>query len=149
MRIILQRVTASSVSVAGETIGSIGRGYTLLLGITATDSEAELDWLVKKCLNLRLFPDSDGKAWSQTIQEVNGEVLVISQFTLYGDCRKGRKPSFSNAAPPEQAEKLYDQFVDRLSFAGLNKVASGQFGADMQVTIENDGPVTLILEREA
>ncbi len=148
MRIILQRVTASSVSVAGETIGSIGKGYNLLLGITSSDSEAELDWLIKKCLNLRLFPDSDGKPWSKTIQDIKGEVLVISQFTLYGDCRKGRKPSFSSAAPPDQAERLYDQFIDRLSFSGV-KVASGQFGADMQVMIENDGPVTLILEREA
>ena len=148
MRIILQRVTASSVSVADKTIGSIGRGYNLLLGITATDSETELDWLIQKCLNLRLFPDGDGKSWSQTIQDINGEILVISQFTLYGDCRKGRKPSFSNAAPPDQAEKLYNQFIDRLNFTGL-KIASGQFGADMQVTIENDGPVTLILEREA
>ncbi len=148
MRIILQRVTASSVSVADKTIGSIGRGYNLLLGITATDSETELDWLIQKCLNLRLFPDGDGKPWSQTIQDINGEILVISQFTLYGDCRKGRKPSFSKAAPPDQAEKLYNQFIDRLNFTGL-KIASGQFGADMQVTIENDGPVTLILEREA
>lgn len=148
MRIVLQRVTASSVLVADQVIGSIGRGYNLLLGITASDSETELDWLVKKCLNLRLFPDSDGKPWSQTIQEIKGEILVISQFTLYGDCRKGRKPSFSSAAPPEQAEKLYDQFIDRLSFSGV-KIASGQFGADMQVSIENDGPVTLILEREA
>lgn len=148
MRILLQRVTASSVSVAGKTIGKIGRGYNLLLGITASDTEAELDWLLKKCLNLRLFPDDDGKPWSQTIQEVKGEILVISQFTLYGDCRKGRKPSFSNAAAPEQAEKLYDQFIDRLRFSGV-QVASGQFGADMRVSIENDGPVTLILEREA
>jgi len=148
MRIVLQRVIASSVSVEGQVIGTIGRGYNLLLGITANDGEAELDWLVKKCLNLRLFPDSDGKPWSQTIQEVKGEILVISQFTLYGDCRKGRKPSFSGAAPPEQAEKLYDQFVDRLRFGGL-KVETGRFGADMQVAIQNDGPVTLILEREA
>ena len=107
-----------------------------------------MEWLIKKCLNLRLFPDSDGKPWNQTIQEINGEILVISQFTLYGDCRKGRKPSFSNAAPPEQAEKLYEHFIDRLNFTGL-KVESGQFGANMQVTIENDGPVTLILEQEA
>ncbi len=147
MRIILQRVTASSVSVAGETIGSIGKGYNLLLGITNSDSEAELDWLIKKCLNLRLFPDDDGKPWSQTIQDIKGEILIISQFTLYGDCRKGRKPSFSSAAPQDQAERLYDQFIDRLSFSGV-KIASGQFGADMQVMIENDGPVTLILERE-
>ena len=146
MRIVLQRVSSSSVSVAGKTVGSIGRGYNLLLGITTHDSDTELDWLSNKCLNLRLFPDSNGKPWTQTIQDINGEILVISQFTLYGDCRKGRKPSFSNAAAPAQAERLYNQFLDQLNLSGL-KVESGQFGANMQVKIDNDGPVTLILEK--
>ena len=148
MRVLIQRVTASSVSVSGETVGSIGVGLNLLVGISPTDTKDELAWMAQKCLNLRLFPkDLDG-SFDRSVLEIEGELLVISQFTLYGDGRKGRRPSFSKAAPPQQAEQLYDQFVALLKGSGL-KVETGQFGKSMQVAIENDGPVTLWLEREA
>jgi D-tyrosyl-tRNA(Tyr) deacylase len=146
MRVILQRVTSSKVIVEGHTIGKIGRGLNLLVGIADTDTEAELDWMARKCLELRVFPRDDGGRFDQSVQEIRGELLVISQFTLYGDCRKGRRPSFDQAAAPEKAEKLYEQFVEKLRQSGL-KVETGKFGAMMQVSIENDGPVTLILER--
>ena len=147
MRVILQRVTQSSVRVDGQIIGSINRGLNLLVGISKTDTLTELKWMAKKCLTLRVFPDEAGRM-SKTIEEIHGELLVISQFTLYGDCRKGRRPSYDQAARPENAEKLYDQFVALLRESNL-KVETGQFGAMMQVSIANDGPVTLILEREA
>ncbi|UZQ55183.1 D-aminoacyl-tRNA deacylase [Trichothermofontia sichuanensis B231] len=148
MRVVVQRVTASSVAIAGEVVGQIGRGLNLLVGIAATDTEAELDWMARKCLDLRLFPAGPGDRWEQSVQEIGGELLVISQFTLYGDGRKGRRPSFDRAAAPDRAEVLYEQFVEKLRASGL-KVATGVFGAMMQVTIVNDGPVTLLLEREA
>ena len=147
MRVVLQRVTSSQVTVAGQVVGQIGRGLNLLVGIAATDTEAELDWMARKCLELRVFP-GEGSSFNQSVQDIGGELLVISQFTLYGDCRKGRRPSFDQAAPPAQAETLYEQFVAKLRHSGL-KVETGQFGAMMQVSIENDGPVTLVLEREA
>jgi D-tyrosyl-tRNA(Tyr) deacylase len=101
MRVVIQRVKSSQVAVNGEILGKIGRGLNLLVGIAATDTETELDWMVRKCLDLRLFPAADnGDRWEQSIQEIQGEILVISQFTLYGDCRKGRRPSFSDSAPP-------------------------------------------------
>jgi D-tyrosyl-tRNA(Tyr) deacylase len=146
MRVILQRVTSSKVIVEGQTIGEIDRGLNLLVGIADTDTEAELDWMARKCLELRVFPRDDGGRFDQSVQEIQGELLVISQFTLYGDCRKGRRPSFDQAAAPEKAENLYKQFVEKLRQSGL-KVETGKFGAMMQVSIENDGPVTLILER--
>ncbi|QQE64349.1 D-tyrosyl-tRNA(Tyr) deacylase [Leptolyngbya sp. BL0902] len=129
-------------------VGSIGRGLNLLVGIAPTDTAAELDWMARKCLDLRLFPALDRDRWERSVQEIQGEILVVSQFTLYGDCRKGRRPSFDKAAPPAQAEALYDQFVERLRASGL-RVETGHFGAMMQVDITNDGPVTLLLEREA
>ncbi len=148
MRVVIQRVKSSSVTVDGEVIGKIARGLNLLVGISPNDTEAELDWMTRKCLELRLFPDeAEGKAWQKSVMDIQGEILVISQFTLYGDCRKGRRPSFSNSASPETAETLYDRFVEKLKQSGLN-IATGNFGAMMQVSIENDGPVTLILERE-
>ena len=147
MRVILQRVTQSSVSVDGETIAKINQGLNLLVGISKTDTPTELEWMAKKCLGLRVFSDDTGKM-SHSIQDINGELLVISQFTLYGDCRKGRRPSYDKAAPPQDAEKLYDQFVSILQQSGL-VVETGKFGAMMDVHIQNDGPVTLILEREA
>ena len=148
MRVIIQRVTSSEVIVNGKTIGKIGRGLNLLVGIADTDSEVELDWMARKCLELRLFPGEDmgSDRWEKSVQEVGGELLVISQFTLYGDCRKGRRPSFSRSAAPETAQQLYDQFVHKLRQSGL-RVETGEFGAMMQVLIENDGPVTLLLER--
>ena len=149
MKVVLQRVTASSVSVNGEVIGKIGKGLNLLVGVAATDTDTEIEWLVNKCLNLRLFPasESDSK-WDKSVIEIAGEILVVSQFTLYGDCRKGRRPSFSQSASPNLAEPIYDRFVAKLEESGLT-VATGKFGAMMDVAIANDGPVTLILERNA
>lgn len=147
MRVVAQRVTASQVTVDGAIAGKIGRGLNLLVGIAETDTEAELEWMARKCLELRIFADEEGR-FSRSVQEINGELLVVSQFTLYGDCRKGRRPSFDRAAPPDRANALYEQFVARLRESGL-RVETGRFGAMMQVSIENDGPVTLLLEREA
>ncbi|MEC4803586.1 MAG: D-aminoacyl-tRNA deacylase [Jaaginema sp. PMC 1079.18] len=150
MRVIVQRVRSSQVAVEGEVVGQIGRGLNLLIAIAPQDTEAELAWMARKCLDLRLFPPPDDPSgrWEASVQDIQGEILAISQFTLYGDCRKGRRPSFSGSAAPPIAEALYDRFVAKLRESGL-KVATGQFGAMMQVSIENDGPVTLILEREA
>lgn len=147
MRVVIQRVKSSQVKVNDQIIGKIGQGLNLLVGIASTDTEVELDWMARKCLELRLFSsETDGEKWEKSVQEIQGEILVISQFTLYGDCRKGRRPSFSDSASPEKAEALYDLFVNKLKSSGL-KVETGQFGAMMQVSIENDGPVTLILEK--
>jgi D-tyrosyl-tRNA(Tyr) deacylase len=149
MRVIIQRVKSSQVTVNDEIVGKIGRGLNLLVGIADTDSDVEIDWMVRKCLDLRLFPDEEGgDRWQKSVQEINGELLVISQFTLYGDCRKGRRPSFDRSAAPTLAKDLYNRFVAKLQETGL-RVETGQFGAMMQVSIENDGPVTLLLEREA
>lgn len=149
MRVVIQRVKSSQVEIDGVPVGKIGRGLNLLVGIAHTDTEAELDWMARKCLELRLFPGSDrgSDRWEKSVQEIQGELLVVSQFTLYGDCRKGRRPSFSDSATPDIAEQLYQRFVEKLRQSGL-RVETGQFGAMMQVSIENDGPVTLLLERE-
>lgn len=149
MRVVIQKVTCSQVTVDGETVGKIGRGLNLLVGIASTDTEAEIDWMARKCLELRLFDNETGTSrWQKSVQEIGGEILVISQFTLYGDCRKGRRPSFAASAAPKLAEDLYNYFVCKLQQSGL-RTETGQFGAKMQVSIENDGPVTLLLEREA
>ncbi len=147
MRVVIQRVKSSQVTVNGEIIGKIGRGLNLLVGISDRDTEAELDWMARKCLELRLFSESESDSrWQKSIQEIQGELLVISQFTLYGDCRKGRRPSFDRSANPQIAEDLYNSFISKLQLSGL-KVETGQFGAMMEVAIANDGPVTLILEK--
>ena len=149
MKVVLQRVSASSVSIDGEIVGQIGRGINLLVGVAATDTDAEIAWLVNKCLNLRIFPASETESkWDKSVLEIAGEILVVSQFTLYGDCRKGRRPSFSQSASPDLAKPIYDRFVAKIKESGLT-VATGKFGAMMDVAIENDGPVTLILERNA
>lgn len=149
MRVVIQRVKSSQVIVEGKIIGRIQRGLNLLVGIAPTDTEAELDWMARKCLELRLFPGEEGSdRWEKSVREIDGELLVVSQFTLYGDCRKGRRPSFSNSAPPSIAEALYEEFVTKLRNSQL-RVETGRFGAMMEVIIENDGPVTLLLEREA
>ncbi len=148
MRVVVQRVTASRVMVDRSVIGEIGRGLNLLVGLSPTDTETQLAWMARKCLDLRLFPSPGSDRWDLSVQEIQGEILVVSQFTLYGDCRKGRRPSFDGAAPPAQAEGLYNDFVSLLRDSGL-RVETGQFGAMMQVEIYNDGPVTLLLEREA
>ena len=148
MRVVVQRVVCSQVCVNGEVVGKISKGLNLLVGITSTDTEAEIDWMVRKCLELRLFGSEEGaNRWQKSVQEIGGEILVVSQFTLYGDCRKGRCPSFDAASSPKIAEQLYDSFVNKLRQSNL-KVETGCFGATMQVSIENDGPVTLILERD-
>ena len=149
MRVVIQRVKSSYVTVNGEIIGKIGRGLNLLVGISPNDTDTEIEWMTRKCLDLRLFPgDTDSTKWEKSVTDIQGELLVVSQFTLYGDCRKGRRPSFSNSAAPDIAEKIYDRFVERLKKSGLY-VATGQFGAMMGVNIENDGPVTLLLEKDA
>lgn len=147
MRALLQRVSEASVTVDGRIIGQIGRGFVVLLGVTHSDGPAQADWLVNKIAGLRVFEDADGKM-NASLADVDGALLIISQFTLYGDARKGRRPSFTSAARPEQAEPLVDHFVLRMRERGF-KVASGVFGAHMDVRIHNDGPVTLMLEREA
>lgn len=146
MRALLQRVSSANVTVDGRIIGQIKRGFVILLGVTHSDTIAEADWLANKIAGLRLFEDDAGKM-NLGLDDVGGSVLVVSQFTLYGDARKGKRPSFTAAARPEQAEPLVDYFCDRLRQAGLT-VATGQFGAMMQVNIQNDGPVTLMLERD-
>jgi len=148
MRVVIQRVKSSQVAVNGQVVGKIGRGLNLLVGIADTDTEAELDWMARKCLDLRLFtnPESNSDRWEKSVQEMGGELLVVSQFTLYGDCRKGRRPSFTRSAAPEPAQQLYHLFIEKLRQSGL-RVETGEFGAMMQVSIENDGPVTLLLER--
>ena len=147
MRVVLQRVSRASVTIDGRTAGAIERGYCLLVGLTHGDTEATVDWMAEKVTGLRLFSDGEGKM-NLGLDEVGGAVLVVSQFTLYGDAAKGRRPSFVDAARPEQAIPLYERFVAALRERGV-PVATGEFGAHMQVEIHNDGPVTLILEREA
>lgn len=144
MRALLQRVSRASVTVDGAVVGEIGRGFVVLLGVTHADGRAEADWLANKVAGLRLFEDGDGKM-NLSAAEVDGAFLVISQFTLYGDARKGRRPSFTDAAAPAHAEPLVDYFVENLRRLGF-LVATGVFGANMQVEIHNDGPVTLMIE---
>jgi D-aminoacyl-tRNA deacylase len=145
MRVVLQRVSRASVTIGGSVTGAIGPGFCLLVGFTHGDSGAQVDWMADKVAGLRLFSDAEGKM-NLGLSEVTGGVLVISQFTLYGDATKGRRPSFVDAAAPDVAEPLYHRFVAALRGRGL-EVATGEFGADMQVEIHNDGPVTLILDR--
>ncbi len=144
MRAVIQRVAEARVTVAGEIVGEIGCGFLVLVGITHGDGPAEVAWLARKIAGLRLFEDADGKM-NLALGEIKGAVLVVSQFTLYGDARKGRRPSFVGAARPEEAEPLYEAFCEQLVAAGLS-VARGRFGASMQVALVNDGPVTLWLD---
>ena len=145
MRLVIQRVTKAAVSVGGKTVGSIDAGCVILVGVTHDDTEEQARWLARKVAGLRLLEDSD-KKMNVSLHESGGAALVISQFTLYGDARKGRRPSFTSAARPEQAEPLVALFADLLREEGIH-VETGLFGAQMLVEIHNDGPVTLILER--
>jgi D-tyrosyl-tRNA(Tyr) deacylase len=145
MRVVLQRVSKASVAIDGRVSGSIGRGFCLLVGFTHADTGEQVDWMAEKVAGLRLFPDAEGKM-NLGLTEVGGALLVISQFTLFGDASKGRRPSFIDAARPETAIPLYERFVAALRARGL-EIATGEFGAEMQVEIHNDGPVTLILDR--
>lgn len=144
MRVVLQRVREARVDVAGSTVGSISIGLLVLLGITSGDTLADADYLAEKIIHLRIFRDGEGRM-NRSILEVGGALLVVSQFTLYGDCRKGRRPSFDQAAPPEQARELYQYFVERLRSGNIN-VQTGVFQAEMQVHLVNDGPVTFVLD---
>ena len=148
MRVLLQRAAAGSVTIDGECVGRIGKGLVLLIGVTHTDTPEDVDYLVRKCANLRIFEDENGKM-NLSLLDIDGEVLAVSQFTLYGDCVKGRRPGFDAAAEPVMAEKLYDLFVERMKQEGVRKVDTGRFGADMMVSIQNDGPVTFMLESKA
>ena len=145
MRVVLQRVSRARVTVDGRVTGEIGRGLLLLAGFTDGDTGDALAWMADKVVELRIFPDDEGKM-NRSVREVGGGLLVVSQFTLYGDTRKGRRPSFVDAARPEIAIPLYERFVDLLRATGL-PVGTGEFGAMMDVELVNDGPVTLILER--
>lgn len=147
MRVLLQRVSEASVRIDGRIVGAINRGFVLLVGFTRGDTPSDVAWLADKVVGLRVFNDAEGKM-NLDLAAVDGAVLVVSQFTLYGDAGRGRRPSFIDAAPPDVAIPLYQRFLDALRQAGLT-VASGEFGADMQVSLVNDGPVTLMLERHA
>ena len=144
MRAVLQRVRRAKVTVGDETTGEIAAGWLVLLGVAPTDSAADVEWLAEKVANLRAFADDAGKM-NRSVQEAGGAVLVVSQFTLYGDCRKGRRPGFTGAAPPAVAEPLYEAFVAAVRAQGV-PTATGRFGAMMQVELVNDGPVTLIVD---
>ena len=144
MRACVQRVLEARVSVAGEVVGQIGRGMLLLLGVAGDDGEAEARWLADKVAGLRIFEDEAGKM-NLSLAETKGAMLVVSQFTLLGDCRRGRRPSFATAAPPELAERLYEEFVEAVRATGI-EVATGRFRQYMQVSLVNDGPVTLIVD---
>lgn len=146
MRIVLQRVSRASVRVEGRCVGEIGPGILLLLGVHQNDSRQDADFLAEKCAELRIFPDQEGKM-NLSAKEKGFGALVISQFTVYGDCHKGRRPNFMAAAPPAKANELYEYFIARLR-AHLTLVEGGIFGAKMDVELVNDGPVTLILDRE-
>jgi D-tyrosyl-tRNA(Tyr) deacylase len=145
MRALLQRVRGGRVSVEGQTVAEIGLGMVILLGVSPDDSDEQVSYLVEKIANLRIFDDEDGKI-NRSLKEVGGEAIVVSQFTLYADTRKGRRPSFTDAAPPEIARPLVDRFASSLSEQGI-PTQKGEFGAHMLVEIENDGPVTIWLER--
>ncbi len=144
MKAVVQRVTEAHVTVDGSTVGSIGTGLVVLVGVTSTDSRQDADYLTEKIVHLRIFPDDAGKM-NRSLLDASGALLIVSQFTLYGDCKKGRRPSFDAAAPTDQARDLYDYFVERLRLRNI-LVQTGVFQAEMQIHLVNDGPVTFILE---
>ena len=146
MRVVIQRVKRASVKTGGITRSEIGIGMLVLLGIRTGDTVNDLQWLAEKVINLRIFEDRQGKM-NRSLTDIAGEMLIVSQFTLYGDCRKGRRPGFSSAAPPEIAESLYRQFIEEIRNRQI-RVATGVFQADMEVELINDGPVTLLLDSE-
>lgn len=147
MKALIQRVTSGKVIIEGKRVGKIGKGYVILLGVKEGDSEKEADFLTEKIVNLRVMGDSNDKM-NLSIKDVDGEILVVSQFTLYADTRGGRRPSFIKAAKPEMANRLYLYFVDQLKKLGVKNVQTGEFGAYMTVEIINDGPVTIMLDME-
>ncbi len=146
MKLVVQRVKKSSVVVEEKIIGEINKGFIVLIGIAPTDTKEIVDFLVQKLINLRVFEDENQKM-NLSIKDINGELLLVSQFTLYADCSHGNRPSFINAAKPELANELYEYFIEQCKKQDIKKVATGKFGADMQVNIQNDGPVTIILQK--
>lgn len=144
MRAVIQRVSSASVKVDGEIIGSIGEGLLIFLGVGDTDTESDLKYIVDKSIGLRIFSDENDKM-NLSVEDIGGEILVISQFTLYGDCRKGKRPSFSKSMEPVAANKMYEQFIAELKSRGI-RTEHGEFGADMKVELLNDGPVTILLD---
>ena len=145
MRLLIQRVKRASVTVNGNDKREIGKGMCVFIGVTHGDDTSKADWLAEKLSGLRIFEDNDGKI-NLSLKDVDGEVLLVSQFSLYASCVKGRRPSFTEAAKPDEAEKLYDYFVEKVKSIGLKKVSCGEFGADMEVEIINDGPLTFIVD---
>ncbi|MBI5412446.1 D-tyrosyl-tRNA(Tyr) deacylase [Candidatus Peregrinibacteria bacterium] len=147
MKALIQRVTSASVQVDGQTIGKIGQGIVVLLGITRTDTEKEVDYVLEKVVNCRIFPgDNPLSDFDKSLLDIQGGLLIVSQFTLYGNLKKGRRPDFAEAAKPETAEKLYNLFVQKARQKQDLKVAAGQFKAHMEVGLTNDGPVTIMIE---
>jgi len=147
MKAVIQRVTSCTVSVNNQTVGAIGNGLVVLLGMAHHDTAAEVEWMVKKIINLRIFSDENGKM-NLSVKDSGGELLVVSQFTLYSECEKGNRPSFGKAAEPEKANSLYELFVAKCKETGL-KTQTGTFGAMMDVALVNNGPVTIILEKNS
>ena len=147
MRALIQRVSHASVTVEGECVGKIEKGLLVLLGVGPQDTEKQADFLAEKCANLRSFVDENDKM-NLSLLDIGGEMLVVSQFTLYADCRKGRRPSFVNAAAPAEADRLYEYFQQSVKNAGVAKVEHGKFGASMQVELLNNGPVTIMLDTD-
>lgn len=145
MRLLIQRVKRASVTVNGNDKREIGKGMCVFIGVTHGDDTSKADWLAEKLSGLRIFEDNDGKI-NLSLKDVDGEVLLVSQFSLYASCVKGRRPSFTEAAKPDEAEKLYDYFVEKVKSIGLKKVSCGEFGADMEVEIINEGPLTFIID---
>ena len=146
MKLVIQRVKKANVVVENKVIGEINNGFLVLIGIAPTDTKEIADFLVQKLIHLRVFEDENQKM-NLSIQDIDGELLIISQFTLYADCSHGNRPSFTTAAKPDFANELYEYFVQQCKKENIKKVATGEFGADMQVTLQNDGPVTIILEK--
>lgn len=144
MRAVIQRVNNASVEVDGKTVGEIGKGLLVFLGVGDGDTDADLNYIADKTAGLRIFSDEDDKM-NLSVTDIDGEILVVSQFTLYGDCRKGRRPNFTLSMEPVTAEKMYEDFIKTIESKGI-KTAHGEFGADMQVSISNDGPVTILLD---
>jgi len=146
VRVVLQRVSEAHVTIEGKVVGEIGLGQFLLVGFKQSDTTDQVEWMADKVVGLRVFQDDAGKM-NRTLADVDGSILVVSQFTLYGDVRKGRRPSFIDAATPETAIRLYERFVELLEARHPGKVATGEFGAMMDVSLTNDGPVTLVIDR--
>lgn len=147
MKAVIQRVTFANVKVDGEMVGEIEKGFMILLGVVEGDTTKEADWLAKKTANMRVFEDENGKM-NLSLLDTDGECLVISQFTLCADCKKGNRPSFISSAKPDEANELYEYFIEKLKENGVKKVEKGIFGADMKVSLLNDGPVTIILDSD-